>query len=227
MEKIEKTRALWRGFLPPHAIIMGKHRPDQAVTPTSSPLTDSFDQLTEDLQNCTRCKLCQNRNTIVIGEGHTQASLVFVGEGPGEQEDLQGRPFVGKAGQLLDRMITAISLKREDVYICNIVKCRPPGNRNPESDEIASCNPFLLRQLELIRPQVIVALGKFAAQTLLQTETPITRLRGQFHSFRGTPLMPTFHPAYLLRNPEAKRDAWEDLKRVASKLGIELPKKTP
>ncbi|HUP58728.1 MAG TPA: uracil-DNA glycosylase, partial [Bdellovibrionota bacterium] len=171
--------------------------------------------------------------TIVIGEGNPRARLVFVGEGPGEQEDIQGRPFVGKAGQLLDRMIEAMGLKRSDVFILNVVKCRPPGNRNPEPDEIASCEPFLYRQLDAIRPEVIVALGKFAAQTLLKTEERISSLRGRFHAIprsghiSGAKLMPTFHPAYLLRNPASKREAWDDLKKVAQELRLEIPKKSP
>jgi DNA polymerase len=161
-----------------------------------------------------------------VGEGSSQAELVFVGESPGEQEDQQGRPFVGKSGQLLDRMIQAMGLQREQVYVCNVVKCRPPGNRNPEADEIAACSPFLARQLDVIRPKVVVALGKFAAQTLLQTDAPISNLRGNFFPYRnGSKLMPTFHPAYLLRNPESKREAWEDLQQVAAELGIKIPKR--
>jgi DNA polymerase len=229
----------WKGFLPDNAIVMAKRgaRPGSVARkaaaasmpiPSSPPVntaSDSLQALATDLEGCTRCKLCSGRKTIVIGEGNPQARLVFVGEGPGEQEDLKGRPFVGKAGQLLDRMIEAIGLKRSDVYICNVVKCRPPGNRNPEADEIESCAPFLARQLDLIRPQIVVALGKFAAQTLLQTETPISRLRGDFKPYRGAQLMPTFHPAYLLRNPESKKEAWEDLQKVAKELGLEIPKK--
>jgi DNA polymerase len=160
-----------------------------------------------------------------VGEGNPRARLVFVGEGPGEQEDLQGRPFVGNAGQLLDKMIQAIGLSRNDVYIANVVKCRPPGNRNPESDEILACSPFLHRQLDIIQPEVIVALGKFAAQTLLQTDEKITQLRGKFKTYRGTKLMPTFHPSYLLRSPSAKREAWIDLQAVAKELGIQIPKR--
>ncbi len=186
---------------------------------------DSLGLIAAELEGCQRCKLCQARKTIVLGEGNPRARLVFVGEGPGEQEDLQGRPFVGKAGQLLDRMIEAIGLKRSDVYIANVVKCRPPGNRNPEPDEIESCSPYLFRQLEHLRPEIVVALGKFSAQTLLQTEEKITRLRGRFHAFRGVKLMPTWHPAYLLRNPDAKREAWHDLQLVARELGLEIPKK--
>lgn len=197
--------------------------PPSAASPAAA--QDSLERIAADLAGCTRCKLCATRKTIVIGEGNPQARLAFVGEGPGEQEDLEGRPFVGKAGQLLDRMIQAIGLQREEVYIANVVKCRPPGNRDPEPDEITACGPFLLRQLETIRPQVVVALGRFAAQTLLQTETPISRLRGSFHPYRGAKLMPTFHPSYLLRNPASKRDAWLDLQQVARELGLEIPQK--
>lgn len=191
---------------------------------TDSPV-DSLEAIAAELSGCTRCKLCEKRKNIVFGEGNPSASLVFVGEGPGEQEDLQGRPFVGKAGQLLDRMIEAMGLTRGQVYICNVVKCRPPGNRNPEPDEIQSCDPFLYRQLDAIRPKVVVALGKFAAQTLLETQTPISKLRGRFYEYRGAKLMPTFHPAYLLRNPDGKREAWADLQQVASELGIQIPKR--
>jgi uracil-DNA glycosylase family 4 len=214
-----------KGFLPDHAIVMARSRSAApAVAPT--PLTgDSLEQIRADLDGCTRCKLCTGRKTIVLGEGNPKAELVFVGEGPGEQEDIQGRPFVGKAGQLLDKMIEAMGLSREQVFIANVVKCRPPGNRNPEPDEIASCSPFLHRQLDLIRPKVIVALGKFAAQTLLQTEQRISELRGNFFEYRGVRLMPTFHPAFLLRNPESKREAWSDLQKVAVELGIEIPKR--
>jgi len=182
-------------------------------------------QIAAELSGCTRCKLCQKRQNIVIGDGNLNAELVFVGEGPGEQEDIQGKPFVGNAGQLLDRMIQAIGLDRQKVYIANVVKCRPPGNRNPEPDEIQACSPFLYRQLDLIRPKVVVALGKFAAQTLLQTEVKITQMRGKFQPYRGALLMPTFHPSYLLRNPAAKREAWIDLQLVAKELGLEIPKR--
>jgi DNA polymerase len=208
--------------------VVGVETPSRVTSDSHTPVTqDSLERIAADLQGCTRCKLCQGRSTIVVGEGNPTAELVFVGEGPGEQEDLQGRPFVGKAGQLLDRMIQAMGLQREQVYICNVVKCRPPGNRNPEPDEITACDPFLARQLDVIRPKIVVALGKFAAQTLLQTQTPISRLRGSFHPFRnGAKLMPTFHPAYLLRNPESKRETWADLQQVARELGLEIPKRT-
>jgi uracil-DNA glycosylase family 4 len=216
----------WEGFLPRRAIVMARTLPSALTSDATAPLTqkvDSLENVIADLQGCMRCKLCERRKTVVVGEGNPRAKLVFVGEGPGEQEDRQGRPFVGKAGQLLDRMINAMNLQRGDVYIVNVVKCRPPGNRNPELDEIEACSPFLHRQLDLIRPQVIVALGKFAAQTLLQTEERITRLRGRFYPYRGAKLMPTFHPAFLLRNPDAKREAWQDLKAVAKELGLVLP----
>jgi DNA polymerase len=172
----------------------------------------------ETLGECTRCKLHTGRKTIVFGVGNPHASLVFVGEGPGYDEDQQGEPFVGKAGQLLDRMIGAMGLERKDVYIANVVKCRPPGNRNPEPDEVAACQPFLRMQLDAIAPRIIVALGKFAAQTLLSSSAPISALRGQWHTYQGIAVMPTFHPAFLLRSPDRKRDAWNDLKLVMTEM---------
>jgi len=169
----------------------------------------------EELGNCSRCKLHKGRKTIVFGEGDPSSVLVFVGEGPGYEEDQQGRPFVGAAGQLLtDIIVKGIKLRREDVYICNIVKCRPPNNRNPEPDEIAACEPFLLKQIEAINPKIIVALGNIAAKTLLKTGEGITSLRGRWQSYHGIPVMPTFHPAYLLRNPKDKALVWEDIKKV-------------
>jgi uracil-DNA glycosylase len=171
------------------------------------------------LGDCRRCKLSQGRTQIVFGVGNPRAELVFVGEGPGSEEDHQGIPFVGPAGQLLTKMIEAMTYRREDVYICNVVKCRPPGNRNPEPEEIEACEPFLKAQLAAVEPKVIVALGKFAAQTLLHDSTPITRLRGQWRSYEGIALMPTFHPAYLLRNAAEKKLAWMDLKEVMKRLG--------
>jgi uracil-DNA glycosylase family 4 len=174
-----------------------------------------------EITNCTRCKLHTGRNSIVFGEGNPEAVLVFVGEGPGQEEDVQGRPFVGSAGQLLtDIIVKGMRLKREDVYICNIVKCRPPDNRNPEADEIGSCEPFLAKQLRAIGPRVIVALGNVAARTLLKTGEGITALRGTWHDYQGIPLMPTFHPAYLLRNPKDKKLVWEDIQQVMTKLGL-------
>jgi DNA polymerase len=172
----------------------------------------------DDLGDCTRCKLSGGRKNIVFGVGSPDAPLVFVGEAPGADEDRTGEPFVGAAGQLLTKMIHAMGLGREEVYICNIIKCRPPGNRNPEPDEIAACEPFLKRQLAAIRPRMIVCLGKFAAQCLLHSEAPISKLRGRFHAYEGIPLMPTFHPAYLLRNPESKREVWSDLQQVMAEL---------
>jgi uracil-DNA glycosylase len=178
-----------------------------------------------DLGDCRRCKLSSGRKNIVFGAGNRQARLVFVGEGPGYDEDLQGQPFVGAAGQLLTKIIQAIGLNRESVYICNIIKCRPPGNRNPQPDEINACSPFLKRQLESIAPDFICALGTFAAQTLLQTTTPISRLRGRFYDYMGAKLMPTYHPAYLLRNPEQKRTVWEDMQLLMRAMGLPLPER--
>jgi uracil-DNA glycosylase len=178
-----------------------------------------------DLGDCTRCKLSRGRHHLVFGVGNPAAELVFVGEGPGEDEDLQGEPFVGRAGQLLTRMIEAMGFARADVYIANVVKCRPPGNRNPEPDEIAACEPFLRAQLAAIAPRVIVALGKFAAQTLLRDPTPISRLRGRWFTYQGVRLLPTFHPAYLLRSPDEKRKAWDDLQLVMRELGKPLPQR--
>jgi DNA polymerase len=173
----------------------------------------------DDLGDCQRCKLHAGRRNIVFGVGNPAADVVFVGEAPGANEDAKGEPFVGEAGQLLDKMIAAMGWHREDVYIANVIKCRPPGNRNPEPDEIEQCEPFLKRQLGAIRPRMIVALGKFAAQCLLRKyDTPISALRGRFHEYEGVRLMPTFHPAYLLRNPSAKRQVWDDLQLVIAEL---------
>ncbi|MEK7337756.1 MAG: uracil-DNA glycosylase [candidate division NC10 bacterium] len=170
------------------------------------------------LGECPRCKLCRGRTQIVFGVGNPRAELVFVGEAPGAEEDAQGEPFVGRAGQLLTRIIQAIGLRREDVYICNIIKCRPPANRNPEADEIAACEPFLLKQLEAIRPKLICTLGGPAAQTLLKTKEPISRLRGRLFEFRGIPLLPTYHPAFLLRNPHEKKTVWQDMQLLQREL---------
>jgi DNA polymerase len=178
-----------------------------------------LERVRADLGDCRRCKLAGSRRNIVFGEGSPEAELVFVGEAPGGDEDLQGKPFVGRAGQLLTKIILAMGLKREDVYICNILKCRPPQNRNPLPEEIASCEPFLIRQLEALRPRVICALGSFAAHTLIQSDVPITALRGRFHDYQGIPLMPTYHPAYLLRNPGAKKQVWEDVQKIMELLG--------
>ncbi|WP_408997929.1 uracil-DNA glycosylase family protein [Syntrophus buswellii] len=182
----------------------------------------SLDEIFRDVEHCSLCSLGKTRRNLVFGEGSPCAELVFVGEAPGAEEDLQGRPFVGRAGKLLTRIIDAMGLKRENVYICNILKCRPPGNRNPLPEEIAACEPHLVQQLEAIRPRVICALGTFAAQTLLKKKgTPITVLRGRFHDYHGIPLMPTYHPAYLLRNPAAKKQAWEDVQKIMKVLGEE------
>ena len=168
---------------------------------------------------CTRCKLhTLGRSQVVFGVGNPAADLMFVGEAPGADEDAQGEPFVGRAGQLLTKIIEAIGLSRADVYIANVIKCRPPGNRNPDPDEVATCKPFLLQQIDAVRPRVIVALGTFAAHALLETDVPISRLRGQVQEFRGARLIPTFHPAFLLRSPDRKRDVWEDMKKVRALL---------
>jgi uracil-DNA glycosylase len=180
---------------------------------------EALGAIREDIGDCTRCKLhTLGRRQIVFGVGNPQADLMFVGEAPGGDEDIQGIPFVGKAGQKLTQIIQAIDLKREDVYIANVIKCRPPGNRNPEPDEVETCEPFLFRQIDTIQPKVIVALGKFAAQSLLKTEEPISRLRGRIYSYRGAKLVPTFHPAYILRNPDSRREVWEDMKKVRALL---------
>jgi uracil-DNA glycosylase len=171
---------------------------------------------------CVRCKLCElGRSQVVFGVGHSKARLMFVGEAPGEDEDKKGEPFVGRAGQLLTKIIEAIGMTRDQVYIANVIKCRPPGNRNPEPDEVAACEPFLFRQIDVIQPKVIVPLGKFAAQCLLKTMDPITKLRGRQFEYRGAVLIPTFHPAYLLRNPSAKREVWDDMKKVRAILQSE------
>jgi uracil-DNA glycosylase family 4 len=189
------------------------------VRPVPDAERQTLDEVRRELGDCTRCKLCKGRTNLVFGVGNPKAELVFVGEGPGADEDAQGIPFVGKAGQLLTKMIEAMGFARDEVYICNVVKCRPPGNRNPEIDEIEACEPFLRKQLGAIEPKVIVALGKFASQTLLRDETPITRLRGRWREYCGVKLMPTFHPAYLLRNPPEKKNAWLDLQQVMKVFG--------
>jgi DNA polymerase len=180
---------------------------------------DALAAVRADIGDCTRCKLhTLGRRQIVFGVGNPNADLMFVGEAPGADEDVQGIPFVGRAGQLLTKIIEAIDLKRDDVYIANVIKCRPPQNRNPEQDEVDTCEPFLFRQVDIIQPKVIVALGTFAARALLRTLDPISRLRGRVYSYRGAKLIPTFHPAYLLRNPASKRDVWDDMKVVRSLL---------
>jgi len=186
---------------------------------------DTLERIREDIGDCTRCRLSKARTNIVFGVGNPKAELVFVGEGPGRDEDLQAEPFVGRAGKLLTQMIEAMSLRRQDVYICNVVKCRPPENRLPEKDEIATCSPFLLRQLGVIQPKVICCLGACAAQTLLATNQGISRFRGEWFDFRGSKLISTYHPAYLLRNPSAKSEVWKDLQKVMSVLGLQPKRK--
>jgi len=188
---------------------------------------DTLERIREDIGDCKRCRLCEARNKIVFGDGNARAELVFIGEGPGHDEDVQGLPFVGRAGKLLTQMIEAMGLRREEVYICNIVKCRPPENRQPERDEVATCSPFLDRQLAVIRPKVVVCLGNVAAQTLLGTNKSISQFRGQWFEFRGSKLLATYHPAYLLRTPSAKSEVWKDLKNVMAELGLKPPKPRP
>ena len=196
------------------------------ITAVEVPLTtpaiesaDSLDAIRADIGDCQRCKLAPTRSTIVYGSGNPNAEIVFVGEAPGYEEDQQGLPFVGAAGQLLTKIIESTGLlKREDVYICNILKCRPPNNRNPEPDEVLECSPFLKRQIAAIRPKIVCCLGKFAAQTMLRSADPITRLRGRFHDIDGMRVIATFHPAYLLRSPEKKREVWEDMKQIRAEL---------
>ncbi len=198
--------------------------------PTSPPVhsekttCETLEEVRNWLGDCQRCKLHSTRTQIVFGTGNPHPDLVFVGEGPGEEEDIQGKPFVGRAGQLLTKMIEAMGLRREDVYIANIVKCRPPKNRNPEPDEISACSPFLVAQLYALKPKVICTLGTFATQTLLNTEEKISKLRGKFHLYHGVKVMPTYHPAYLLRNPVEKKTVWEDIQTIMKELNLEVRK---
>lgn len=186
---------------------------------------DSLLTIRADIGDCTRCKLHKGRHKIVFGDGNPKAQLVFVGEGPGADEDMQGLPFVGRAGKLLTQMIEAMGLQRSDVYICNVVKCRPPENRAPEPDEVATCSPYLIRQIDFINPKVIVCLGATAAKTLLETTRGISQFRGEWLTWRGHKLMATYHPAYLLRNPPAKSEVWKDLQKVMAELGLQAPKR--
>jgi DNA polymerase len=195
-----------------------------AGKPHASPLILTLQQIREEIGDCTRCKLATlGRRQVVFGVGNPDAEVMFVGEAPGADEDVQGVPFVGRAGQLLTKMIEAMGFARDDVYIANVVKCRPPENRNPEPDEIESCEPFLFRQIESVRPKVIIALGAFAAKTLLHTQDPISRLRGQVFDYHGAQLVPTFHPSFLLRSPGQKKYAWEDLKKALALMGRQPP----
>jgi DNA polymerase len=194
------------------------------ITCPGSPATSlpadgvTLDAVRADLGDCQRCPLSVTRKSLVFGVGNPAARLVLVGEAPGREEDEKGEPFVGEAGRLLDRILLAMGLQRDQVYICNVLKCRPPNNRDPEPVEVATCEPFLKQQLAAIRPELIVALGRFAIQTLLQTKVPISRLRGTWQSYQGIPLMPTYHPAYLLRNPLGKREVWADMRQVMQRL---------
>ncbi len=197
---------------------MGIHSLPTSETAVDEPRTSpvmTLEEVRKELGDCKRCKLHRTRRTIVFGEGNEKATLMFIGEGPGYDEDVQGRPFVGKAGQLLTKIIESIKLRREEVYIANIVKCRPPQNRNPEPDEIQGCNLFLMKQIRVIQPRIICALGTFSAQTLLKTDTKISDLRGKLFDLEGIQVIPTYHPAFLLRNPERKREVWEDMKKIA------------
>ena len=181
---------------------------------------EQLKKVSQEIANCQLCQLAKKRQNLVFGDGNPNAQIVFVGEAPGADEDQQGLPFVGRAGQLLTKIIEAMGIQRKDVYICNILKCRPPGNRNPLPDEISLCEPFLIKQLQAISPKVICALGTFAAQTLLKTDVPITLLRGRFHTYNGIKLMPTYHPAYLLRSPSAKKPVWEDVQKIMKEIQL-------
>jgi uracil-DNA glycosylase len=213
---------------PPEPAVQRRPEPGDPVEPVEAgEMVRVFASQSEALEalrveigpDCQRCKLhTLGRRQVVFGVGDPSADLMFVGEAPGGDEDIQGEPFVGRAGQLLTKIIEAIGLKRSDVYIANVIKCRPPGNRNPEPDEVERCERFLFRQIDIVKPKVIVALGKFAAQSLLKTNDPITRLRGREYRFRSATLIPTFHPAFLLRNPSSKREVWEDMKKVRALL---------
>ncbi len=215
--------------------LFGGNQPKPVAMPKSEPIngptrsTDEKRRLLAELDAkvkvCTACRLCQQRTQTVFGEGDPDAKILFIGEGPGENEDLQGRPFVGRAGELLNKMIAGMGLKREQVFIANIVKCRPPGNREPAPDEVATCTPYLEKQIEIIRPRVIVTLGRPAIQHMLQQKISISKMRGQWQSWRGIRLMPTFHPAYLLRNytKEARAAVWSDLQQVMAELGMKIP----
>jgi len=187
--------------------------------------SDSLDAILSDLAECRRCSLAESRNHLVFGEGNPEARLIFVGEGPGFEEDRKGAPFVGPAGELLTRIIQAMGLTRDQVYICNVVKCRPPKNRNPFPEEVQACLPFLERQIDCIRPEFICALGAVAARALLRTEEPITLLRGRFQRYKNIPVMPIFHPAYLLRNPDKKKEVWEDVQKLMKQMGLKLKDK--
>ncbi|MCA9413112.1 MAG: uracil-DNA glycosylase [Candidatus Omnitrophica bacterium] len=204
----------------PQPFIKNLRRPDETLVQEKQ---GRLDQLAKPLQTCEECRLCQGRTNLVYGVGNPDADLMFVGEGPGRDEDLQGEPFVGRAGKLLTDMIQkGMKIRREDVYIANIVKCRPPDNRNPEPDEMEACLPNLIEQVRIVDPKIIVCLGATAVKGLLKERMGITKLRGNWRTFEGIPVMPTLHPAYLLRNPPAKKDAWEDLKQVIAVMNGEI-----
>jgi uracil-DNA glycosylase family 4 len=191
-----------------------------------APLAETLEEIRKELGECLRCELGRSRTNLVFGAGNPHSRIVFVGEAPGRDEDLKGEPFVGEAGQILTRLITRMGFARDDVYICNVLKCRPPGNRDPQKDEIERCGPFMLRQVKAIAPEVIVALGAFASHTLLRTTVPISKLRGRFHDYHGIPLMPTFHPSFLLRNrgnAEVYWTVWEDMVQVLKRLNLPVP----
>ena len=211
----------------PVAPAKGRHAAANEPLPVIHDKTAALKVIREDIGECTRCRLHKGRTKLVFGVGNVNADLMFVGEGPGADEDAQGEPFVGRAGQLLNNMISAMGLKREDVYIANVVKCRPPGNRTPEKDECDTCSPFLMRQIDVIRPKVIVALGAVAAKNLLAVNDSMANLRGRWYDFRDSKLLVTYHPAYLLRDPRQKKEAWKDLQMAMKCLGLEAPKKPP
>jgi DNA polymerase len=201
--------------------------PDRSPLPVIQDKPTALRVIRDDIGDCTRCRLHKGRTNLVFGVGNVNADIMFVGEGPGADEDAQGEPFVGRAGQLLNNMISAMGLRREDVYIANVVKCRPPGNRTPEKDECDICSPFLLRQIDVIQPQVIVALGAVAAKNLLAMNDSMANLRGRWYDFRNSKLLVTYHPAYLLRDPRQKKEAWKDLQMAMKYLGLKPPAKSP
>ncbi len=201
-----------------HLDLVGSRQQETEVS--ADPSDESLDALRLETHNCTSCRLAGTRTNVVFGVGSPTADLMFIGEAPGQDEDLKGEPFVGRAGQLLTDIIKAMKLTRDDVYIANVIKCRPPGNRNPEPDELDQCRPFLRRQVALIQPKVIVTLGRFGLQSLTEKGYSISAVRGQWLNYEGIKLMPTYHPAYLLRNPSAKKDVWADMKKVMAELGI-------
>ena len=219
------TQTCFFGEEPVFKTRRGFHAPEVGAVVPAEERAAALQAIRDEMGNCTRCALHKGRNTIVFGVGNPAARLMFVGEGPGADEDAQGLPFVGRAGQLLNNMITAMGLTREECYIANVVKCRPPGNRTPEPEEANTCSPFLFRQIDVIRPQVLVALGATAATYLLGARQPLAALRGRVHAFRGASLIVTYHPAFLLRDPRQKKEAWADLQVAMNELGLRAPAK--